>query len=70
MYGPLLTTDLFNGRSFESHENPKFRMETLEPWLAFTLKIPVDLGNARGLFLRSGQHIFVCVYELARNVHL
>ena len=51
LYGPLVTTDIYNGECFQSDQDRSFRMETLEPWLAFTVKIPLIThdGDLRGL---------------------
>lgn len=51
LYGPLITADIYNGECFKSDEKRSFKMETLEPWLAFTVKIPLvgQDGNLKGL---------------------
>jgi hypothetical protein len=53
LYGPLITTDIYNGECFKSDEDRSFRMKILEPWLAFTVKIPLIAkdGNLTGLVL-------------------
>ena len=52
LYGPLITTYIYNGECFKSDEDRSFRMKILEPWLAFTVKIPLIAkdGNLTGLF--------------------
>ena len=41
LYGPLTTAGIYSGECFKSDEEKSFKMETLEPWLAFTVKIPL-----------------------------
>ena len=55
LYGPLITEDIYNGECFKSDEKRSFKMETLEPWLAFTLKIPLvsQDGNVKGLSIST-----------------
>ena len=51
LYGPLITADIYSGNCFKDNEKKSFKMETLEPWLAFTVKIPLvgQDGNLEAL---------------------
>ena len=65
LYGPLITEGLYNGECFKTKEDKSFRMETLEPWLAFTFKMPLigEKGNVEGRFHLNTPYGKLSIFE-------